>query len=270
LTTPADALTDREYWDNYWQNVQLPAEAARRPGDTHWNSILDTFDDTLPRNPALSVAEIGGSPGQYLAYLHRTFGFRITSIDYSHVGCEVTAENFRLLGIPGHVIEADILEPVLTEPRFDLVYSLGLIEHFEDPAEIVAAHVRLVRPGGLLALGVPNFRGIHGWFLRRLRPRTYASHETATMDLARWQEFEHRHGLRIVFKDYIGGFEPRIFRSRRERPRTAVLPVLAVAVVLDWIFHGPLALLRRFNGPLISGYAMAVYAVPDQQVPAPH
>jgi 2-polyprenyl-3-methyl-5-hydroxy-6-metoxy-1,4-benzoquinol methylase len=39
--------------------------------------------------------------------------------------------------------------------QYDLVYSIGLIEHFPDKSDIVHAHVRLVRPGGLLLLYVP-------------------------------------------------------------------------------------------------------------------
>lgn len=39
--------------------------------------------------------------------------------------------------------------------RFDLVYSVGLIEHFPDKTDILAAHVALTRPGGVVLLYVP-------------------------------------------------------------------------------------------------------------------
>ena len=60
-------------------------------------------------------------------------------------------------------------------PTYDVVYSLGLIEHFVDRVSIVERHVRLARPGGLLILGVPNFRGLTGWFLRTFAPSVYAN-----------------------------------------------------------------------------------------------
>ena len=127
----------------------------------------------------LTAAEIGGAPGQYLAYVHRSLGYRVTCVDFSATGCAKTVENFRLLGIPGDVIQADITTDAADLPAFDVVYSLGLIEHFADRRQIVENHARLVRPGGYLVLGVPNFRGLTGWFMRTLAPSTYATHEIA-------------------------------------------------------------------------------------------
>jgi SAM-dependent methyltransferase len=39
--------------------------------------------------------------------------------------------------------------------RFDLVYSVGLIEHFPDKSDILGAHARLTRRGGLVLVYVP-------------------------------------------------------------------------------------------------------------------
>ena len=101
------------------------------------------------------------------------------------------------------------------------MYSLGLIEHFADRHPIVENHARLVRPGGYLVLGVPNFRGLTGWFMRTLAPSTYATHEIGAMDLDGWREFEEALQLRVLWKDYVGGFEPSVFARREDtRPRT--------------------------------------------------
>ncbi len=45
---------------------------------------------------------------------------------------------------------------------FDVVYSAGVIEHFEDPSRIVRIHAELLKPGGLALITVPNLRGIYG------------------------------------------------------------------------------------------------------------
>ena len=258
-------LTDEAYWDAYWQDYKLPTEVRRKPGAVYVNSILDVFDRFLPKDADLSAAELGGSPGQYLAYVHRSRGYHITSIDYSKVGCQKTSENLRLLGIEGAVIEADIFAAVPGDPRFDVVYSLGLIEHFADRTGVVGRHVRLVKPGGYLVLGVPNLRGIYGWFTRRLRPETYATHQISAMNIAGWRDFEATFELQPIFKGYVGGFEPRVFWSREKIPLRR-LPVLAVAIGMDVAFHTALGFLRRFNGPGISGYAMAVYRVPEPRL----
>jgi len=116
---------DESYWDEYWDGVRLPAEVIRRRGAVYL-SILEVFDRCLPKDPALSAAELGGSPDQYLAYVRRNLGYRVTSIDYSKIGCQKTIEKFRMLGIEGAVIEADIFGPLPTDPQYDVVWFLSL------------------------------------------------------------------------------------------------------------------------------------------------
>lgn len=262
-STRTSALTDAAYWDGYWDRVSLPKEHQRRPRAYYLNAILDVFDRFMPRDASLTAAEVGGAPGQYLAYVHRILGYRITCIDYSANGCRKTIENFQLLGIPGDVIHADLMTESEGLPTFDVVYSLGLIEHFVDRTSVVERHVRLVRPGGLLVLGVPNFRGLTGWFLRTLAPSVYATHEIQAMDLDGWREFEEAFGLDVLWKGYVGGFEPSIFARREEKGIRTLVPYL-VARAMKRCLSRRLGFLRRFNGPRISGYAMAVYRVPDR------
>jgi SAM-dependent methyltransferase len=263
-STPPTALTGATYWDRYWSRVTLPREHRHKPRAHYLNAILDVFDRWLPKDADLTAAEIGGAPGQYLAYLHRSLGYRVTCIDFSSTGCKKTVENFRLLGIPGDVIRADITADVGDLPAFDVVYSLGLIEHFADRHRVVENHVRLVRAGGYLVLGVPNLRGLTGWFMRILAPSTYATHEIAAMDLDRWREFERALRLQVLWKDYLGGFEPSVFARREdERPGTLVPYLLARALKL--LLSRRLGFLRRINGPRWSGYAMAVYRVGEER-----
>ncbi len=257
-----DALTEDSFWDAYWQAFPLPAEVRREPGNTYGNAILAVFDRNLPHDASLTAAELGGSPGQYLAYVHRNLGYRVTCIDYSRIGCRKTVENFSLLDIDGDVIEADIFDDAVHLPRFDVVYSLGLIEHFKDRTPVVERHVRLVRPGGYLVLGVPNFRGVHGWFMQRLAT-LYAAHEIGAMDIDLWAEFEEPFSLEVVFKGYVGGFEPLIFKRRETRGLRTMIP-FAVAAGMSWAVHSVFGFVRRFNGPYISGYAMAVYRIPRE------
>ena len=267
-STPSPALTGAEYWDRYWSSLTLPREYRHTPRAYYLNAILDVFDRWLPKDATFTAAEIGGAPGQYLAYLHRSLGYRVTCVDLSATGCAKTVENFRLLGLPGNVIQADITTDAGDLPAFDVVYSLGLIEHFADRRQIVENHARLVRPGGYLVLGVPNFRGLTGWFMRTLAPSTYATHEIGAMDLDGWREFEEALHLRVLWKDYLGGFEPSVFTRREDaRPRTLVPYLLARA--LKFLLSRRLGFLRRINGPRWSGYAMAVYRVGDGERPEP-
>jgi SAM-dependent methyltransferase len=252
-------LRDRRFWDKYWADLILPREMKRSQTNLYLNCILDVFDRMCLKNRNIAILEIGGAPGQYLAYMHHTFGYEVHCLDYSEVGCEKTRENFRLLNIPGRVHQGDVLDFGLDLPLFDIVYSLGFIEHFSDPDPVVARHVALLKPGGVLLIGLPNFLGINGFFLRRTCPEKMAGHNLAIMNMANWSTFEIALGLLPLFKGYVGGFEPSILRSWQEGSE---LPWVKVVTALNRCLHSRMKVLRRLNGRFISGYVMGVYKWP--------
>ena len=65
----------------------------------------------------------------------------------------------------------DIFTTTLPEASFDLVYSLGVIEHFEDARSIVEKHLFLTKPGGRVVISIPNFGGVYGRLERYFCPR---------------------------------------------------------------------------------------------------
>jgi SAM-dependent methyltransferase len=256
----ASALTDEAFWDNYWEQLKLPTIVDEARSAPYQREILRVFKRFVPKGRGMRALEIGGAPGGYLAYVARTFGYQAHAIDSSPVGCRKLAENFRLLDIPVGVYCRDALVGDLSDlPRFDLVYSLGLIEHFSDPVPLIRKHVELAKPGGLLVLGLPNFLGISRPILRLTRPEASTIHNFRTMDIRSWTAFEREIGLQVVFRGYVGGWEPRIYAMRRRgrRSRLVNLPIHAAAKVMDAL--GPV---RRWNSRAWSGYAMGVYRTP--------
>jgi 2-polyprenyl-3-methyl-5-hydroxy-6-metoxy-1,4-benzoquinol methylase len=98
------------------------------------------------------------------------------------------------------IYNRDIFGDLSDLPRFDIVFSMGLIEHFSDPDAIVGKHVELLNKQGILLLGVPNYRGISHTVLRRLAPRKLSMHNLETMDIKNWESFEKKYGLKTIFK----------------------------------------------------------------------
>ena len=117
----------------------------------------------LPVCPDWSAIEIGSSPGNNLVKLHRNFGYKPYGVEYSHLGVLLTRETFRRHGFDtANVIEADLFDQKFQnrfQGRFDVVFSLGFIEHFDPPDEVVSLHVNLLKPGGFLVCQIPNLRG---------------------------------------------------------------------------------------------------------------
>jgi SAM-dependent methyltransferase len=254
-------LTSSADWDEKWESKRLPVVVERATAGLYVQAILDVLDRYLPADPQRSILEIGGAPGQYLVYMARHFGYSIHCLDYSPVGCQKTQENFSLLGIPAQVYCRDLFAPDLDLPSFDIVYSLGVIEHFADPSPVIERHLLLLKPGGILLLGVPNFGGVYQKFLRRLAPRLLSQHNLATMDLASWEPWERQFGLRPLFKGYVGGFEPSILH-RCESKTLCNRFLFWIFKGLKFVMHRRFRFLRRWNGKGISGYMMGVYEKP--------
>jgi hypothetical protein len=72
-------LTQREFWERYWEDWSLPAEIRKSKQDLYQNEILRVFDPYWPKDNGLSILEIGDAPGQYLAHMHRTLAMRSTA-----------------------------------------------------------------------------------------------------------------------------------------------------------------------------------------------
>jgi SAM-dependent methyltransferase len=254
-------LTEEAYWDSYWSSMSLPREVTRRPGRFYVNAILDVFDRFVPRSPGQTILEVGGAPGQFLAYMHRAFGAEIHCIDYSAMGCSKTEENLALLHIPGCVHRVDLFDPDVSLGPFDVVYSLGFIEHFSNLVPVVARHLAFLKPGGLLILGAPNFLGVNRWFLSRLAPELLAKHNLEAMDVDNWAQFEDTLGLLPIWKGYVGGFEPsRLDRWEGYTPGRAALRLLVRA--MRKVLTGHFSVLRRVNTKRTSSYVMGVYQKP--------
>lgn len=66
---------------------------------------------------------------------------------------------------PLHGVVGDVRDIPFADNCFDLIYSMGTIEHFDETERAVAEMARVLKPGGRAIIGVPNR---HDPFLRPL------------------------------------------------------------------------------------------------------
>ena len=66
--------------------------------------------------------------------------------------------------------------------KFDLVTSFGLIEHFDDSAEVIRQHARHVRPGGQVLITFPLHDGIYGRAMGWAAPDRLAQHNRMSLE----------------------------------------------------------------------------------------
>ena len=123
------------------------------------------------------ILEIGCANSLWLPYLARYGGYRVAGIDYSAVGCDHERKILTACGVNGTVVQGDALDPPpALQGQFDLVYSYGVVEHFENTAGVIEAFSTYLKPHGLLVTLVPNLGGINGRLMRLLNSAQFRRH----------------------------------------------------------------------------------------------
>ncbi|MDD5655636.1 MAG: class I SAM-dependent methyltransferase [Elusimicrobia bacterium] len=155
----------------------------------------------VPRGPVLDV---GCGRGVMLDHL-RALGYEAHGIELS----ETAARHARLrLGLP--VETGDFLSSPHEKDRFHAVIFWHTLEHFPNPVEAVARARELLRPGGLLAVAVPDFDSFQArlfgrrWFHLDV-PRHYFHFTPRALEA-----ILSRHAFRVVRTDHFS-FEQNPF-----------------------------------------------------------
>lgn len=170
-----------EYWTKVWEQKPLPEpfKVSSFSVNNYPNKIFHKlFGEILSGdNKGKKLLEIGCGNSVFLPYMHQTFGFDVTGIDYSELGCSQAEAILKRDGVPGKVILADAFNPpeeLLNS--FDVVCSFGVAEHFTDTSDTLRNFARFLKPGGILLTVVPNFVGATGYLHKVLNRPVYDIH----------------------------------------------------------------------------------------------
>jgi len=121
------------------------------------------------RQPTVGL-DLGCGDGSNLQWLHLHFA-RLYGSDYNLLRLLRAAS----LGINARLFMADICEYPVKDDCFDVIFFNHVLEHIPDDAAALREVRRILKPGGLLILGVPN-EGAAFWQLAyRLQPNTRAT-----------------------------------------------------------------------------------------------
>jgi 2-polyprenyl-3-methyl-5-hydroxy-6-metoxy-1,4-benzoquinol methylase len=171
-----------------------------------WNVICPQY---LPKAPA-KILEVGCAPGKKLVKFAKTFGYEPYGIDFSNPGIESTRELFITNGFnPENVTCADFFnEKFLSNYKgfFDVVVSMGFIEHFTEADRVVERHIQLLREGGVLLISIPNLRGINYALTYLLNREALKLHNLDLMDSKAFLSLFQHPELDKLFCGYYGKF----------------------------------------------------------------
>jgi 2-polyprenyl-3-methyl-5-hydroxy-6-metoxy-1,4-benzoquinol methylase len=114
-------FVEREYWEK--QGEQFKFGIARR------HELVPTLlHKWIPQGSNKSAFEIGCFPGRYLGILG-TLGYQLNGIDILIEPIEQMKKWFNEMKFEVGEIKSKSLEEYQTDRKFDVVCTLGLIEH---------------------------------------------------------------------------------------------------------------------------------------------
>ena len=158
----------------------------------------------------------------------------------------------------------DAFSPQYSDPaplaeRYDLVISQDVVEHVDDPIDMIARLAALCRPGGLVAIGTPNAAAID---LDKIDQYVHSLHQPYhrhILALPALQEAGQNIGLKIE-RTYLTGYMN--------------LPVMSLKFLhyymgcfdgtLDVLFERPLNSARLWLSPQTGFYLIAGYWLDDR------
>jgi SAM-dependent methyltransferase len=230
-----------------------------------------------------SVLDIGCGPGVLINQM-RSRGWQVRGTERSPSAAQQARDVFHL-----DVSAIGVDELVATGATYDAVVLWHVAEHLHVPQDTVRGVARLLRPGGVLLVAVPNFAspearvGRAGWFhldvprhLVHFTPATLTamlaaagfrpvkvSHLVPEYDLFSFvQTAENRLGLPPnLLYDVLRRPEARLRRGESSRLQAAAAVSLAIPLSIAAVIAAPLAAAARRSATIV------VYAVrsPDQR-----
>jgi SAM-dependent methyltransferase len=248
MDAPTNLATEEFWEEDYYREIELPARP--NSGFPYERCLMQTLEELAPVPAGASVFEIGCAPARWLVWYAERFGARVTGLEYTRKGVQLSRDNLAAAGVEGEIHDGDFFSNDLALGEHDLVLSLGFIEHFDDVAATFARHVDFVAKGGRLVVGMPNFRGLIGFF-QGWADRSYLQlHNPRTMDPSLYANAADMCGMQLDKVRYIDGIDPDVVKVSGSAARLALMPFRA------W---RKLPLSDHVNGRLISSYLLLTF-----------
>jgi SAM-dependent methyltransferase len=135
----------KEAFESQWAINNLETLIASCPQD----ELYPTFEKYL--KPGIRILESGCGQGKWVFHYHRR-GFDITGLDWSQKTINFINHYDREV----KVVKGDARDSGFGPDEFDLVLSLGTIEHaVEGPEQALADAYRVLKAGGVMIVTVP-------------------------------------------------------------------------------------------------------------------
>lgn len=247
--------------------TETPGDLRLRPilpdvGRPRDRRLFDLFVTTCSLRRGSRVLEAGCGRSRWLPFLAARLGCRVAGIDIEPHAAELARANLEGAGVGGEIVCGDAFtlhRRGELRGAFDVVYSLGVLEHFPDVVGRISSLSLYLKPGGRLLTTVPNLHGPNWWLQRLGDRRTLEAH--VVHDPPSLQEAHEAAGLKTIAAGYAGFFDAYVSSSAGSRSRLRRSVHGRVCRALGLCSEGWLRLLRGRGTPETRFLSPHVYYV---------
>ena len=249
-------ITEKEFWDHFWTNLSLPSRVNENFSNDR--IICDFLKKNIPSGEKRKIAlEVGCAPGKWMIFLNDELQYTVEGCEYLESAVEITRQNLELNKIENTMIhQGDFLTFDFGKAHYNVVISLGFIEHFTNPEFVVGKMCKLLKTEGILIIGIPKFTGLNYYIAKyvdkKLKNKLLPAHNLKIMNLPFFYELAKNCKLKPIKITCSGGFEPALYD-------TSATPFWFKLIFhgLSIIFHNRLS--QIISSEFYSSYILAAY-----------
>ncbi|HCC23182.1 TPA: hypothetical protein DF272_03320 [Candidatus Falkowbacteria bacterium] len=149
-----DYSNDYSNWEKFWQSHDAgnePKTFIDNWSNLSWQVGLEFWREVFDRKAhGKTILECGAGEGRTSLYL-AGFGYQPTLIDNSQASLDLAQKHFSNHGLSAKYSLADVQSMPFPDNHFDVIYSGGLLHHFDQPLIPLTEMYRVLKPGGILA-----------------------------------------------------------------------------------------------------------------------
>ena len=226
-------LSQKNHWDEAYSIASV--------GNDEWSPtgyceklleriIMPVIEEYKPR----TIMEMGAGNSSWLPYIYRKTGITVYGVDYSEIGCERLREKLPD-NLSENVICADFFDERIYDklPKVDMIFSLGVIEHFQNPEKVLDVFKSFLTPDGIILTEVPNFTKKMSFICKLYQPSVFNIHVIHTQDSLR-KTYQDA-GVKVLGAGIVGEFTLELVAWRLS-PRFPKLDPF-VTRVASWIMR---------------------------------
>ncbi|MFZ5437827.1 MAG: class I SAM-dependent methyltransferase [Patescibacteria group bacterium] len=172
------SLTTKSFWLKYWKTKNLVINIKKN------YPFTDLFNKYSKNKNLKTFLEIGGFPGYFAVYYNKYLGFKSYLLDFV-IDKKIITNLLKKNSLNKNdltVYEQDFFK-FKTNKKYDVVFSSGFIEHFDNFDEVINKHWQLTNKGGVMLIILPNLLGLNGHVQLFFDPNNLNIHNLKSMDI---------------------------------------------------------------------------------------